>query len=100
MTLMRDWWISGYCARCHWVGVWPQFAASRLNRLIVLRVRMRVGSMVVAGIEIEIGARNAIEELEIAEQWHVRPHILDEQHLAPAAMADHDIGGEPLALQP
>src|ERR1043166_3685393 len=46
MTLMRDWWISGYCARCHSRGVWPQFAASRRSRLIVLRVRRRVGSRV------------------------------------------------------
>ena len=73
--------------------------AQQVDRVAHADARRLDGCRRELGVEIEIGARDTIEEFEIAEQWHVRPHILDEQHLAPAAMADHDVGGEPLAFQ-
>src|SRR5256886_4909763 len=43
---------------------------------------------------------DAIKKLEISEQRHRWPDILDKQHLAPAAVTDHHIRGEAFALEP
>ncbi len=50
-------------------------------------------------IKIEIGARRAIEKLEITKQGNAGPNVLDEQKFAPAGMPDDDVGGKPFLLQ-
>ena len=51
------------------------------------------------GIEVEIRAGHPVKEFEVAQQRNRRPDVLDEDHLAPAGMANHQVGSEPLALQ-
>jgi hypothetical protein len=74
--------------------------AQQVDRVAHPDARRIIGGRRKLGIEIHVGAGDAIKKLEIAEERHRRPDILDKQHLAPAAVTDHHIRGEALALQP
>ena len=102
MTLILERALSGYSDHCHHVGACPQSAASRPRRLVAFLTRTRGGvveSERVRGVEAEIGARGAIEELEITEQRNVGPHVLQKQRLTPAVVADDDVGSKSVVLQ-
>ena len=72
---------------------------SRLIEFLV-RTRNRSSKLVAnSGSKPDIDAVRVIEELEIAEQRRAREHVLEEQRLAPAVMADHDVGHEAALAQ-
>lgn len=50
-------------------------------------------------VEAHVRPTAAIVELAIRDQRDIGEHVLEKQRLAPAGMADHHIGNEPLALE-
>ena len=51
------------------------------------------------GVEPYVTIGCLIEELEVSENWDVRPHIADVKQLAPAVVADDDVRRESQSLQ-
>jgi hypothetical protein len=51
-------------------------------------------------VEVDIRSAGPIEELEISQQGSSRPDILDVKDFAPSIVTNHDVGNEPVTVEP
>ncbi len=70
-----------------------------LRRILGANARTIVEADLAVGVEIHVRAVGAVVELEITEQARCRKDVLEIHGLAPAGMADDDVGNETAAAE-
>ena len=93
---------AGWVSRCQWVGRQPGVGGFHRQQVVGILDAQAAQALLAGraelGVEVAVGAVQQVIPFAVDEQRRLRPHLLEEQRLAPAVVGEDHVGHEALFI--